>query len=170
MMCSSRKYPYPPNWGQQKFQGEGGPKGANIRGGGGGFLRSFFRGLQVRLASYCSSAVAHCKLLAKRELYKAKLSLLDHVLTWIRKIFSLYIRNNYISHNGIVQQHFWRKYSLQSCWKIMEIPGSSRVWQAPHGMEIPRGWGSKAKVPSFWGGDIFWNYTIRFFHGGCWGY
>ena len=40
-----------------------------------------FRGLQVRLASYCSSAVAHRKLLAKKELYKAKLSLLDHVST-----------------------------------------------------------------------------------------
>ena len=39
----------------------------------------------------------------------------------------------------------------QSRWKITEIPGSSRVWQAPHGMEIPRGWGSQAKVPSFGG-------------------
>ena len=34
----------------------------------------------------------------------------------------------------------------------MEIPGSSGVWQAPHGMKIPRGWGSKPKVPSFAGG------------------
>ena len=28
-------------------------------------------------------------------------------------------------------------------------------------MEIPRGWGSKAKVPSVGGKDIFWNYTLE---------
>ena len=36
-LCSSRKYPYPPLHGGQKFQGEGGggPKGGNSRGVGG---------------------------------------------------------------------------------------------------------------------------------------
>ena len=31
---------------------EGGPRGGNFKGGGGGFLRSFFLGLQVRLEGY----------------------------------------------------------------------------------------------------------------------
>ena len=41
-LCSSRKYPYPsPHEGQRIFRGERGPKGCNLRGGGGGFLRIF---------------------------------------------------------------------------------------------------------------------------------
>ena len=46
-MCCSRKYPYPPpppspfEGGQQKFQGEGGPKGAKF-GGGRGLLKEVF--------------------------------------------------------------------------------------------------------------------------------
>ena len=45
----------------------GGPRGGNFKGGGGGFLRSFFLGLQVRLEGYlknnsCSveQALSYC--------------------------------------------------------------------------------------------------------------
>ena len=43
----------------------------------------------------------------------------------------------------------------------MEIPQSSRVRQAPQGMEIPRGWGSKAKVPPFGGGVWIFSGTTQ---------
>ena len=62
-------------------RGRGSKKRQFPRGWGWLFEVLFFRGLQVRLASYCSSAVAHRKLLAKKELYEGKLSLLGHKLT-----------------------------------------------------------------------------------------
>ena len=57
------------------------PKVGNFRGGGGGLSRSFFPGTQVTLGSCCSSAVAYRLLLAKKDLYRVKLKILDHVLT-----------------------------------------------------------------------------------------
>ena len=50
-----------PRRGQRKFRGEGAPEGGNFRGSGGGgrgFSRSFFRGLQVRLVNYQKLTVA----------------------------------------------------------------------------------------------------------------
>ena len=47
----------------------------------------------------------------------------------------------------------------------LENYGNSRRWggisQASAGMENPGGWGSKTKVPSVGGMDIFWNTTDR---------
>ena len=57
------------------------PKVGNFRGGGGGIWRSFFPGTQVTLGSCCCSAVAYRLLLAKKDLYRAKLKILDHELT-----------------------------------------------------------------------------------------
>ena len=49
-LCSSRKYPYPPpNGGQRKFRGEGGP---NFQGVGSGLLNrplKFFRGSEFMI-------------------------------------------------------------------------------------------------------------------------
>ena len=47
-MCSSRT----PRPKEGNRNSEGGPRGGNFKGGGGGFLRSFFLGLQVRLEGY----------------------------------------------------------------------------------------------------------------------
>ena len=70
------------------------PRGGGGGGGGGGESKSrqfqrgwgwplevFFPGTQVTLGSCCCSAVAYRLLLAKKDLYRAKLKILDHELT-----------------------------------------------------------------------------------------
>ena len=64
-----------------------------------------------------------------------------------------------------MQRHFWRKYSLHGLpnqvGKLRKFQGVGGIWQASAGMENPGGWGSKTKVPSVGGMDIFWNTTDR---------
>ena len=56
LMCSSRKYPYPPplHGGQRKFRGDGGFKGGKFPRRCGVACRVFFRGPRVRLISKLS--------------------------------------------------------------------------------------------------------------------
>ena len=94
---------------------------------------------------------------------RTSLRLLDTVLTWMKRFFLILLQKKISSQNNIVQQHFWHKYSFHRLPNQVEKWRKLGVWQAPPGMEVPEGWGSKAKVPSGGGGrgmDIFWNYTI----------
>ena len=56
VMCSSKKYPYPPpaTAGNGKFRGEGGPKGGNFRGGRGLLTGVFSRGSAYSLRTSLS--------------------------------------------------------------------------------------------------------------------
>ena len=84
-----------------------------------------------------------------------------------KNFFALYLRNNYISQDGIVKQLFGWKYSFQG---VPNQDGKSHKFQGVRGYDkhplerkFEEGRGSKAKVPSVGGGrsmDIFWNYTF----------
>ena len=56
VMCSSKKYPYPPpaTAGNGKFRGEGGPKGGNSEWVGGCLQRFFSRGSEYSLRTSLS--------------------------------------------------------------------------------------------------------------------
>ena len=60
------------------------------------------------------------------------------------------------------------KYSFQrvpnqfeKLWNSRGWGGEGGLWQATPAIEIPEGWGSKAKVPSMGGMNIFWNFTLE---------
>ena len=73
-------------------------------------------------------------------------------LTWIKR-FSLFYRiNNYLSDNSTVQQHLWLNRNSR---------GSVGVWQTSSRMEIPGGWGSKAKLPSVGGRRVIFSGTTQ---------
>ena len=79
--------------------------------------------------------------------------------------FSLYRRNNYLSHKSIVQQHFWGKYSFQGVsnqvGKLKKLQGvgdmASTSWNGNS-----RGGGEFKKVPFLGGMDIFGTAHFRF--------
>ena len=94
---------------------------------------------------------------------RTSLRLLDTVLTWMKRFFLILLQKKISSQNNRVQQHFWHKYSFHRLPNQVEKWRKLGVWQAPPGMEVPEGWGSKAKVPSGGGGEGY-GYFLELHH------
>ena len=108
--------------------------------------------------------IIHVESSARYSLYglyqlRTSLRLLDTVLTWMKRFFLILLQKKISSQNNIVQQHFWHKYSFHRLPNQVEKWRKLGVWQAPPGMEVPEGWGSKAKVPSGGGGGGVWIFS-----------
>ena len=77
--------------------------------------------------------------------------------------FSLYHRNNYLSHKCIVEQHFWGKYSFQGVsnqvGKLKKLQGVGDMRSAPWNGNSR---GEFKKVPIMGGMDIFGTAHFRF--------
>ena len=121
--------------------------------GGGLFEVFFFPGRELLLFGSGSPLI-----ISLESPLQGKIAFIRPCININKKIvFSLFLWNNYISHNSIVKQPFWRKYYFQGSqptWKITEIPGGG-------GMTHP------SLEWKFQGGDlmqkcpIFWNYTLQ---------
>ena len=77
--------------------------------------------------------------------------------------FSLYRRNNYLSHKSIVQQHFWGKYSFQGVSnQVRKLKKSQGVGDMASTSWNGNSRGEFKKVPFVGGMDIFETAHFRF--------
>ena len=85
----------------------------------------------------------------------------------MKNLFSFYLRKHSFSQNIVQQLLSYTNILSRGYPTKLKTYGNSRRcgdgWgrQATLGMKIPGGWGSKAKVPSVGGIDIFFNYTLE---------